>query len=194
MESYINLTDFRQRNGITQTELARILKTSTPFISMIESGSSRMPVKKIKLLLNACKENCWFTDELVPAGHRLEHLLINIEASEDVTDEEKKLFKQRFESSIPKGIQDSITFGQQGIDSVLADKIISICPPPFDKIRKEWLMDGDGYMFSTADKTGFTVVYSEEEIIARLKRIEEKQEKLEHELLRITEILLNQLQ
>ena len=68
-KSLINLTAFRQRNGILQKALADYLGVSRGYISMVESGKSTLAKESIEKIYN--NPFHWDVNDLVPAFSRL---------------------------------------------------------------------------------------------------------------------------
>ena len=63
----IDLKGFRKANKIKQEELAKYLKVSRGFISLVEIGSSKLPEDKLeKILANECG---WDTTMLLAEPH-----------------------------------------------------------------------------------------------------------------------------
>lgn len=63
----IDLKGFRKANKIKQQELAKYLKVSRGFISLVEIGSSKLPEDKLeKILANECG---WDTTMLLAEPH-----------------------------------------------------------------------------------------------------------------------------
>lgn len=63
----IDLKEFRKRNNLTQVELAKYLGVLQGFVSQIESGNSKLPEDKLKMLLE--NPNGWDTTLLTAATH-----------------------------------------------------------------------------------------------------------------------------
>lgn len=63
----IDLKGFRKRNKLTQIELAKYLGVLQGFVSQIESGNSKLPEDKLKMLLE--NPNGWDTTLLTKATH-----------------------------------------------------------------------------------------------------------------------------
>lgn len=62
----IDLHAFRKVNKLKQEDLAKYLNTTRAFISMIETGVSKLPLEKLSLLLNNTQG--WDTKMLVDNG------------------------------------------------------------------------------------------------------------------------------
>lgn len=72
MESLINLELFRRNNKITQIDLAKFLGTSRSFLSLVESGRSKLPDDKIDKILGEGRiANKWDVSSLNPVFCRL---------------------------------------------------------------------------------------------------------------------------
>lgn len=61
-----DLHTFRKVNKLKQEDLAKYLNTTRAFISMIETGASKLPPEKLSLLLNNTQG--WDTKMLVDSG------------------------------------------------------------------------------------------------------------------------------
>lgn len=61
-----DLRAFRKANKLKQKDLAKYLNTTCAFISMVETGASKLPPEKLSLLLNNTEG--WETSMLVGNG------------------------------------------------------------------------------------------------------------------------------
>lgn len=61
-----DLHAFRKANKLKQEDLAKYLNTTRAFISMVETGASKLPLEKLSLLLNNTQG--WDTKMLVDNG------------------------------------------------------------------------------------------------------------------------------
>lgn len=61
-----DLRAFRKANKLKQEDLAKYLNTTRAFISMVETGASKLPPEKLSLLLNNTQG--WDTKMLVDNG------------------------------------------------------------------------------------------------------------------------------
>lgn len=61
-----DLHTFRKANKLKQEDLAKYLNTTRAFISMIETGVSKLPAEKLSLLLN--NPHGWDTSMLIDGG------------------------------------------------------------------------------------------------------------------------------
>lgn len=62
----VDLHAFRKANKLKQEDLAKYLNTTRAFISMVETGASKLPPEKLSLLLNNTQG--WDTKMLVDNG------------------------------------------------------------------------------------------------------------------------------
>lgn len=62
----VELHAFRKANKLKQEDLAKYLNTTRAFISMVETGASKLPSEKLSLLLNNTQG--WDTKMLVDNG------------------------------------------------------------------------------------------------------------------------------
>lgn len=61
-----DLHTFRKANKLKQKDLAKYLNTTCAFISMVETGVSKLPAEKLSLLLN--NHHGWDTSMLIDGG------------------------------------------------------------------------------------------------------------------------------
>lgn len=61
-----DLHAFRKANKLKQEDLAKYLNTTRAFISMVETGASKLPPEKLSLLLNNTQG--WDTSMLINGG------------------------------------------------------------------------------------------------------------------------------
>ena len=177
----INLPYFRKRNGLKQEDLARLLGLNRSYISLVEIGKGKMPAQRMKAIWALAAEKGWFMDGLLPAYDRLQQLTAEILADASLPAKAKKQFQKDFKSALPPALSEAIQCGQQGIDPVLADKIVAICPPGHVPDR-EWLLRGDEVL-PGADQPG------EETLLRTLDQLCRKQEDMEALLLEIKGLL-----
>ena len=157
--SLVNLTAFRQRNGILQKDLADYLGVSRGYISLVESGRSNLSPENIgKLFANPYH---WNDEDLVPAFTRLcqvqDYLCIT-------------KYGQREDSEIsdlipPDGTVEAIKYGYIDIPVDLVDKWCADSP----ELNREWLLTGKGKMITE----GSTKVPSQIEVLqAKIDKLE----------------------
>lgn len=183
MNNLVCLAEFRQRNGLSQAELGRLLGTSSSYISSVESGNGKFSIEKMQKLWDL-GEGKWFMEDLVPAYTRL------CKAKEDALWCGGEVSAEAFEKAVPAHVMESIKYGQQGIDSLLADKIIAICPPDvhFSKI---WLVTGEGEMYAKpVFVEGEGAKIDAEKVFALLSDLKKKQDELEVMIIEIRDALL----
>lgn len=172
----INLPYFRKRNGLKQEDLARLLGLNRSYISLVEIGKGKMSERRMKALWALADEKGWFMDGLLPAFDRLQQLSAEIDADKALPAKTRQQFQKDFEAAIPGPLFDAIRYGQQGIDPVLADKLVAICPPGHVPDR-EWLIQGNAALSDT--------LTPEERILRTLEELREKQAEMEALLLEI---------
>lgn len=155
----IDLVGFRQRNGITQAQLAALLGVTRGNISLMESAG-RISSQHIDTIYNHYSR-CG----LIPAFDRLleaenylvkEDYLESYNLSNDIYP-----FQELFSQDIIK----SIKYGKVGITSDIANTIVTTYPI----INKEWLISGEGDMISQPQ---------ENELNERLTAIENTQKQI----------------
>lgn len=213
MSSLVQLVKFRQRNGLSQVELARLLGISAAYLSSVESRDGKLSREKMKRLWELCDENGWFPDDLVPAYHRLTEIWYEIHAvysvrmapfcsfSPEDNSKQKALreFEEDFTKVISESLRESIRLGQQGIDSILADRIIATLPKGYS-VNKEWLISGEGpkdevkvFMDAMLDeKSGNTIgAENKDRTLILLERLLHQQEELAMMMSEIRTLLMN---
>lgn len=185
MSNLIDLSSFRSRNGLSQAELGSLIGTTGSFISQVENGNSKMPADKMATLWSLINQNAWFADMLVPAYTRLQLLIAYVDWDDDLSEGEKSRFRTNLEAIIPPKAFEAIQCGQMGIDRTLAERIISISPKSYIPTT-QWLVDGQEPMFM--NRTSYDQhngghndgwQNENEEVLAMLKKILEKLDKLE---------------
>lgn len=156
-EKLVDLATFRERNGLKQEDLAKLLGVNRSYISQVETGSCKISAEKMKKIWELSKTEPWYMDDLVPALDRLDYLYYSVDSSlnpyepekpkEDRFDPAKEAIQQKFEIDfarvVTQAVRENILLGQQGIDSALAEKIIAILPAGYE-FNKLWLMTGEG--------------------------------------------------
>ena len=197
MEKLVDLATFRERNGLKQEDLAKLLGVNRSYISQVETGSCKISAEKMKKLWELSKSEPWYMDDLVPALDRLDYLYYSVDSSlnpyeprkpkEDRFDPAKEALQRKFENDyarvVTQTVRESILLGQQGIDSALAEKIIAILPPGYE-VNKQWLMTGEGPIHPgdvVPEESGadYKVSIDAKGIQILLEKIMKKQEELE---------------
>lgn len=138
--SLVNLTAFRQRNGILQKDLAEYLGVSRGYISLVESGRSNLSPENIDKIFD--NPNHWNTDDLVPAYTRLNRALyyLNRERNEQRAAEG---LGPAFFTFLPDDESElAIKHGYGDIPEHLADQWCPEAP----ELSREWLLYGEGEM------------------------------------------------
>ena len=139
LNSLVNLTAFRQRNGILQKDLADYLGVSRGYISMVESGKSRLSRDNLDKLYD--NPFHWNTDDLVPAYTRIEKALVYLNQTRN---------EQRAAEGLPPsffaygydGEDLAIKYGEMGIPEYIAGIWCHGAP----ELSREWLLYGEGEM------------------------------------------------
>lgn len=143
-ENLIDVAAFRKVNNMSQEDLAKLLGTSRGFISMIESGRSKLPEDKLQIIYDkAAKDTFFFLSPLCPAYGRLGELDLYLKATKEsysLLDDLVIDGHVMEEALIPEKIQEDIRYGRIGINPAIADKICN----KFPFINREWLLSGDG--------------------------------------------------
>ena len=128
-KSLINLTSFRQRNGILQKELADFLGVSRGYISLVESQKSKLAEENIEKIFK--NPYHWNTDNLVPAYTRLNQVLDYLNKSD----------LSKFALN-----KDTITAIRHGNKDIPEHTVILLCQEA-PELNKDWLLHGNGEMF-----------------------------------------------
>lgn len=175
--SNIYLKEFRKRNGIDQVSLAKFLQTSRSFVSLVESGRSKLPDDKIdKIMGDGRIMKGWDVSELNPAFFRLDQICRTYSCG-NVTPLDWETGHSILHISPVEML--NIKHGRTDISDSIADAICS----QFPEIDRTWLRFGNGTMLQKDN------IYrapepsqraSNEEEIAFLKRkVQELEEKVE---------------
>lgn len=166
-QSLINLSAFRQRNGILQKDLADYLAVSRGYISMVESGKSTLAKESLDKLFN--NPNHWNVEDLVPAYTRLNQALdyLNIKRNEQRAAE--GLPPAFFLTGGDDEIIEAIRYGYSGIPEYLVDEWCSSAP----ELNRDWLLMGKGEM----------LIEENQDSPSPIEVLQNKIDKLEAELL-----------
>lgn len=134
----VDISGFRQKNSLKQTDLASFLGTTRGYISVLESKRGVLSAKKIDMILER-----WGVCGLVPCYDRLVQL--NVELVKQSYLEPRTLSNDYlpFEDILSKSVVTNIKYGKIGISDELANKIIA----EFPHVNKTWLIEGSGNMF-----------------------------------------------
>lgn len=213
MSSLVQLVKFRQRNGLSQVELARLLGVSAAYLSSVESKGGKLSREKMKKLWELAEEKGWFPDDLVPAYERLNEVWFDVVSfpivrtapfcssppQDNSRQDDIRKFEEDFTKVISESLRESIRLGQQGIDSVLAERIIAILPKWYS-VYKEWLISGEGpkdegeaYMDAMLDEQSVNSMRAEnkDRTLILLERMLKQQEELATMMSEIRTLLMN---
>ncbi len=210
-EKLVDLAAFRERNGLKQEDLAQLLGVNRSYISQVEIGSCRISADKVKKIWELGDEYKWFMDDFVPAYSRLSKLKQELTEDFAIYDLMRKnrsdgsTYVQRlsdFEAGLEKVLSltvlESIRLGQQGIDSVLADRIISVIPECLPPVSREWLMTGEGAIYVERKDQSPQEHHSDpnqspsiDDVMVLLEKMSRRQEVLESMIKEIKAFLLN---
>jgi transcriptional regulator with XRE-family HTH domain len=135
--SFIHLSDFRRANGLVQQDIADYLGVTGGYISMVETGISKLSKSNIDRLFASAGEKHWDTAELVPAHTRLLKVFGYYNGLEI-----KNSGNSAQLLSVNDTIAEKIKYGEIGISEALADSLIRICP----ELNRSWLLTGEGEM------------------------------------------------
>lgn len=137
--SLVNLTAFRQRNGILQKDLADYLGVSRGYISMVESGRSRLSRENLDKLYE--NPYGWDLDDLVPAYTRVDKALYYLNHTRNEQRASVGLLPAGFTFS-DEWMEDALKYGE--ID--VSDRIADLWCPYAPELNREWLLTGNGEM------------------------------------------------
>ena len=138
--SLVNLTAFRQRNGILQKDLADYLGVSRGYISLVESGRSNLSPENIDKIFD--NPYHWNTDDLVPAYTRLSRVLDYLNGERNVQRAAEGLGPAFF-SFLPNDESElAIKHGYSDIPEHVADQWCHEAP----ELSRKWLLYGEGEM------------------------------------------------
>ena len=144
-KSLINLTAFRQKNGILQKQLADYLEVSRGYISLVESGRSTIAKENIEKIFD--NPYHWNVDDLVPAYTRLNAALDYLNNTRNEKIKSEGLPPVNF--NINQETKSNIKYGYSEVPEYLVNKWRIIAP----ELNPEWLLNGEGEMlFSKNDK------------------------------------------
>ena len=139
-KTFLDLTAYRQKNGLLQKDIAIYLNVTRGYISMVEKGTSKLSHENIDKLIAAKETKHWDYSPLIPAFTRLELALdyLNIERN----NQRKECGLPPSIFSVPQDIYDMVKYGEIGIPESIADMWGSSCP----ELNKDWLLTGNGEM------------------------------------------------
>lgn len=165
-QSLINLSAFRQRNGILQKDLADYLAVSRGYISMVESGKSTLAKDSLEKLYN--NPFHWDVNDLVPAFSRLNLAIDYL----NITRNERRAAEGLPPAFFLTGGDDeieAIKYGYSGIPEYLVDMWCSGAP----ELNRDWLLMGKGEM----------LIEENQDSPSPIEVLQNKIDKLEAELL-----------
>lgn len=145
MTQLIDITSFRQRNHITQSDLAKYLGISRSFINQVENGKVALPESRLrKLLEDSPKEKKWDPYPLVPAYGRMMRLY-TILLNDDTTGSNRGfLGLETNPFYLEDDVIENIKLGRTGITEPIIQKIQEFFP----YVNRYWLETGEGNPYS----------------------------------------------
>lgn len=132
----IDLAEFRNEAGLRQQSIAQILGVSSAYISMVETGKTKLSRSSIDKLYGFCEVSGLNFGALIPAYGRL---LAAIRYHDEEMDRYPEPGDHYY---IPDDIYDKVKYGEIAIPENIVNELISHCP----EMRKEWLASGIGPM------------------------------------------------
>lgn len=144
----IFLAPFRAVNNIKQKELADLLSTSTSFLSLVETGKSKLSDSKIDKILDEARKKGWDISDFNPAFYRIVFACSEAQSMQNCFDNDKDVDLDwdtgHNPYDIPKIDILNIKHGKIGITEEIANKILN-CNSSFNI---EWLLHGEGNPFN----------------------------------------------
>ncbi len=181
--SFVDLTAFRQKNGLLQQDVANYLEVSRGYVSMVEKGASKLSRKNLDKLYEAQTTKHWDLSDLVPAYTRLL-------AAETYLNNERNEQRQASGLNVclfgsDPEVCEKIRYGEIGISHNI--DFIRIWCENAPELNLEWLVSGKGEMISKAsnedDKSEIDYLKDElKELKDTVSRLEEKTTKALEEL------------
>lgn len=175
--SLVNLTAFRQRNGILQKDLAEYLGVSRGYISLVESGRSKLSRENLDKLYD--NPFHWNVDDLVPAYTRVEKALEYLNRTRNDLRAKEGLLPAFFTYGYD-GEDVAIKYGEMGIPELVANIWCEDAP----ELNRDWLLYGEGEM----------LIQSIPDEPTPIEVLQEKVDKLEAAIRELTEKLTDALQ
>lgn len=160
--SLVNLTAFRQRNGLLQKDIAEYLGVTRSYVSMVEKGSSKFSRENLDKLYD--NPYHWNVDDLVPAYTRVNKALLYLNQTRNEKRAAEGLLPSLFTFGYPDE-EELIKYGESTIPEYLVDSWCEHAP----ELNPEWLLTGEGEMF----------VQEGQEEPAPIELLQEKVDKLE---------------
>lgn len=173
----INLEMFRKRNGITQIALSEFLGTSRSFLSLVESGRSKLPNDKIdKIMGDGRIMKGWDVSDLNPAFCRLDQVCRTYSCG-NATPLDWETGHSVLHISPVEMLK--VKHGRTDISDSVAD---AVCLQ-FPEIDRNWLQYGNGTMLKKDNiyrsPEPSQRVSNEEEIAFLKRKVQELEEKVE---------------
>ncbi len=167
-QSLINLSAFRQRNGILQKDLADYLAVSRGYISMVESGKSTLAKDSLEKLYN--NPFHWDVNDLVPAYSRLIAAIDYLNNTRNELRAAEGLPPSFFlMGGLDDEIFEAVKYGYSGIPEFLVNDWCSSAP----ELNRDWLLMGKGEM----------LIEENQDSPSPIEVLQNKIDKLEAELL-----------
>jgi len=156
-KSFVELPLFRKMNNLSQDDMARILNVSRAYVSLVESGRSKLSREKIKIIV----ESDYLDIGFIPAFDRIRKVEDYLQIS----------FKEKNPYVSPQEYE-LIKWGDLPINENIANAISSKYP-----INYGWLISGEGEMIRYDDATTITPA-EQKSLDVRLAKLEEKIDKI----------------
>lgn len=149
-QDYLFLEAFRKKNKITQQDLADFLGVSRGFVSLVESGKSKLPEDKIDMIMREGRlDQKWDVSTLNPLYYRLYELAEDFSNRQDPRPQ--IVFDWETGQSLfpitPLAMLD-IKHGKEGFSYELMHKVRFVTP----YVNYHWLKFGAGSMYIPYDK------------------------------------------
>ena len=178
-KSLIQLAEYRRRNGLTQSDVAKIFDTSASYVSLVETGNAKLSTKSL--------DRFWASDAvkvgLVPAYDRLVQLATALmdrgkcKSTPAYPDNDTSGRYEPFENVLSRKVVLNIKYGIVGITYTIVNELQVYYDAD---ISKDWVISGGGEMFIDNTKEvlldGMTQLY--QNLDKRLRAIEATQDRI----------------
>ena len=159
----IDLAGFRKEARLRQQTIAEILGVSSAYISMVETGKTKLSRTSIDKLEEYCEIYGIDSGPLTPAYSRL---IMAIRYH----DEEMDRYPEPGDHyHIPDDIRDKVKYGEIDIPMNIVNDLVSHCPD----MRKEWLISGIGPMIYEDLSRSSKLVDANSSLLQELSEIKE---------------------
>lgn len=180
IESYVNLQALRKDNNLSQEDISKVIHSSRGFISMVESGKSKLPDDKIELIYEEANKRYWNTEKFIPAYERimkLNEFLLDQYCSDELLASYTSEELSSREAFLPYELVEDLRLGHCSISISLATAISKKWP----RVNKDWLLSGIGDIDNESSLT------ESEKIVNQLTTVLEEIKTLKNEIKELKE-------